>query len=105
MRRGTTPTHCFSLPVTAEHVDKIYITYSQINATKFEKSKQDIILTNNEDSNTCTAKVSITQSDTLSLTANVDCNIQVRFITTVNEAFASQIIREPVENILKDGEI
>ena len=105
MRRGTTPTHCFSLPVKAENVDKIYITYSQIKTIKFEKTKPDVSLKDNDDGMSCMAEVSLNQNDTLELIANVDCNIQIRFVTTVEEAFASQIICEPVEDILKEGEI
>lgn len=46
--RGTTPYHTFLLPMAAEDVDTIYITYSQNGQIIVEKTNSDITLTNVE---------------------------------------------------------
>ena len=105
MRRGTTPTHCFTLPVAANQIEDIYITYLQSGIIKFEKSKSEIEIDDSPDGFTSTAKTTLSQAETLSLCDSVDSYIQIRFTTISGSAFASQIIREPVENKKKNGEI
>ncbi len=104
MRQGTTPTHTFSIPVPKNLINSIFINYTQRGAMIIEKSGEDISL-EDKDEDSCAASVTLTQGETLKLRPGSDCSIQVRFTTASGEAFASQIILEPVEAVLKDGVI
>ncbi len=104
MRQGTTPTHTFSIPVEAALVDSIYICYSQRGCGMLEKTKPQVTLADDEDGGHY-ASVSLTQEETLSFKAGIECLIQVRFTTVSGEAFASQIISESVDGVIKGGEI
>lgn len=99
MYRGTTPTLTFNLPFAASTLSAAYITFAQFGASVFEKALTD-----------CTASgqaltVTLTQSDTLLLNATEKVEIQIRGKTTDGEVIASNIMRVPVDRILKDGEI
>ena len=107
MTRGTTPTHTFTLPddLTSATISALYITYAQHGTTVLEKTLDDV--TNNNGVLTCT----LTQADTLKfevLDQHCGCdkvNIQVRIKTSDGTAMASDIMRIPVMDVLKDGEI
>ena len=43
--------------------------------------------------------------DSIYFKAGIECLIQVRFTTVSGEAFASQIISESVDGVIKGGEI
>lgn len=99
MYRGTTPTLTFNLPFATAALSEAYITFAQFGASVFEKTLTD-----------CTAgvqalTVTLTQSDTLLLDATEKVEIQIRGKTVDGEVIASNIMRVPVERILKDGEI
>lgn len=104
MRQGTTPTHSFTLPVSSSSVGEIYVSYNQNNSSLIEKSGDDISFTDMEDGS-CVASVTLSQTETLKLSPDSDCLIQIRFRTSTGAAFASQIISERVEKVLKGGEI
>lgn len=107
MTRGTTPTHTFTLPdnLKTATISALYITYAQHGTTVLEKTLDDV--TNNNGVLTCT----LTQADTLAFdvknqVCNCDkVNVQVRIKTSDGTAMASDIMRIPVQDILKDGEI
>ena len=100
MRRGTTPTHTFTLPeeIPLSTFTVIFITYSQMGRVRVEKTIDDIII----DGHTVT--VILTQADTLSFRSG-SVEIQMRAKTALGEAYASDIVTVPAEKILKDGEI
>lgn len=107
MIRGTTPTHTFTLPndLKALTISALYITYAQYGKTVLEKTLEDVKITDGVI--TCT----LTQADTLKFKV-VDqycgCDkvaIQVRIKTSDGTAMASDIMRIPVMDVLKDGEI
>lgn len=107
MIRGTTPTHTFTLPndLKALTISALYITYAQYGKTVLEKTLEDVKITDGVIA--CT----LTQADTLAFKA-VDqycgCDkvaIQVRMKTSDGTAMASDIMRIPVQDVLKDGEI
>lgn len=50
-------------------------------------------------------KTTLTQKETLLLSEDELCEIQLRVRFADGSAFPSQIFKEPVERILKDGEI
>ena len=107
MTRGTTPTHTFTLPddLTSATISALYITYAQGSKTVLEKTLSDVTI--NGGVITCT----LTQADTLKfevLDQHCGCDkvaIQVRMKTSDGTAMASDIMRIPVMDVLKDGEI
>ena len=107
MTRGTTPTHTFTLPddLTSATISALYITYAQGSKTVLEKTISDVTI--NGGVITCT----LTQADTLKfevLDQHCGCDkvaIQVRMKTSDGTAMASDIMRIPVVDVLKDGEI
>lgn len=97
MKRGTTPTNTFA--VDRDLTDaRIFVTYSQNGKVVFEKTGED--LTVDDKSIKCT----LSQTDTLALKEGM-VEIQIRYITELGAADASNIIRTTAERILKDGEI
>lgn len=101
MRRGTTPTIKFSLPFDVELVKEIWLTVSQRSREILTKSLEDMSL---EDSPRMVS-FQLTQEDTLLLDDGCKAEIQARILTVDGDAFASQIKRVEVEDILKDGVI
>ena len=107
MTRGTTPIHTFTLPdnLKTATISALYITYAQRGETVLEKTLADV--TNNDGVLACT----LTQADTLAfevLDQHCGCDkvdVQVRLKTSDGVAMASDIMRIPVQDVLKDGEI
>lgn len=111
MTRGTTPKNVFTFDVSLDGVEALYITYQQNGQTVVEKTIDDVEI------NTATSQVTVklTQEDTLAFIADTDDNhcgvdanwvkIQVRIKYTDGTTVASGIIREPIQELLKDGEI
>lgn len=101
MRRGTTPTLSFTTPYTADRVVSGYITFQQHRQTVLELSLTDSNATIEDNLIT----VSLTQSQTLALSSESKCRIQIRALLTGGKAVASNIVETSVGSILKDGEI
>ena len=99
MIRGTTPTLEFTLPFELVEIDKLWITFSQNNKEVFTVEKQDLVLGDK------TISLKLSQKQTLLLSSNSMVNIQIRVVDTKGLAMASNIIKTPVQQILKDGEI
>lgn len=89
MIKGTTPTHTFRLPVTAENVKVLKITYSQDNLVRIVKRMNDCTL------NGSTARVKLTQEETLSLNHHKSVEIQIRILTVSGDALASNVKSVP----------
>jgi len=126
--RGTTPYHSFVLPLKAEEVEQLWITYMQNNKVILHKTKDDVTITNVEDLideslenasvedlteeelNGSQVVLHLTQEDTLAFTfwPAAEKNIiviQVRLLTTDGEAYASDPTTERLMGVLKDGVI
>ena len=97
MRRGTTPTNTFSVPLDLTGAT-IYISYEQDGKVVVEKTGTDITVA------TDSLTVKLTQNDTLGFHPG-KVNIQVRYVDSFGTADASQIITTSFERIIKDGEI
>ena len=97
MRRGTTPTNTSEVDRDLTEA-RIFVTYSQNGRVVFEKTGDDLVV--DESSIKCT----LSQEDTLALADGI-VEIQIRYITELGKADASEIIRTSAEHILKDGEI
>lgn len=98
MRRGTTPTITLNINgLTDIEYSKIMITFKQ-NNHEVVKTEDEISVDGN------TVSVTLAQSDTLSFNAD-PVNIQARILSSSGTAYATNIIRVPVYDILTDGEI
>ena len=122
--RGTTPYHNFILPLLAEDIKEIYVTYLQNKEVILDKGKEDVEITDlvdlyenasmeelsEDERNSCQLTVHLTQEDTLSFhfypaaKKNIAV-IQIRILTTDDEAFASMPINERIFGVLHDGVI
>lgn len=99
MYRGTTPTLKFTLPFDTSTLDAVWVTIAQGGKVIINKEKSDCDLKGNDIS------VTLTQEETLALTAGNKTEIQLRVLTTDGLALASAIFRENTDYILKDGVI
>lgn len=109
IRRGTTPTHTFTLPVKSEDVEAIYVTYAQFETAVVELSGDDVSLTDvdtdaGSDSGSV-ASITLSQTDTLLFNSGASAQVQVRFRSNDGTAFASQKIKIIIEDVVKDGVI
>ena len=121
--RGTTPYHNFILPILAEQIEAIYVTYLQNNEVILDKSSltDDFSITNlvdlenanveiltEEEQELSQLTIHLSQEDTLKFhfypaaKKNIAV-IQIRILTTSNEAFASMPINERIFGVLHDG--
>lgn len=128
--RGTTPYHRFILPLSAEDIGTVYITYSQNNEVILDKSNitdefeiEDIVeqteeLTEEIDESEEQEEVEVlpssqltlhlTQEDTLKFhfypaaRKNIAV-IQIRILKTDGEAIGSMPINERIFGVLHDG--
>ena len=98
MVRGTTPTLGFSIPCAPEEISAGYVTLAQFGKVKVEKSMPELLLDGGK------LYVSLTQKDTLLLTAGFKTEIQLP-IRCSQMVFRSDIISVETDRILKDGEI
>ena len=126
--RGTTPYHSFILPILAEEIDTIWITYCQNEDIIFERSntvtddRMDIInlvdlyenasveeLTD-EEKQWSQLTLHLTQEETLGFhfypaaKKNI-ATISIRILATDQEAYASEPILERIFGIRHDGVI
>lgn len=99
MFRGTTPTLEFVLPFNTDLLEDILMTVAQKNVPLINKTMADAECSEN------TVIIKLGQADTLKLNDKYDAHIQLRVKTKDGEAFASDIFRVAVSQILKDGVI
>lgn len=97
MRRGTTPTHTFQLPVDAATLEEVKIIYAQSGKEVLSKTKKHCSL------NGTSVSVTLTQEETLKFSTCSPCEIQVRTLTQDGEAKASDIIKIDVYPVLDGG--
>lgn len=99
MRRGTTPTHKFKVPIDLTEADEVYMTYKQDGTVKVEKTREDMEITAEE------ITLQLSQTDTLSFSTIGDVEIQCRAKFLDGSAVASCVKKIPVCKILKEGVI
>lgn len=98
MRRGTTPTLIFSLPVDASSVECLFITFCQNKKIIIEKNINDCELSN------YTLNCTLSQKDTLAFNIGT-IDMQIRLRTIDGTAMASNVVVSDIKDCLKDGEI
>lgn len=125
--RGTTPYHNFILPILAEEIDTVWVTYCQNEDVIFERSnlveddRMEIVnlldlyenasVEPTEEEQTCSQlTIHLTQEETLKFTfyaaarKNI-ATIQVRVLTVDGEAYASEPVRERIFGVRHEGVI
>ena len=123
--RGTTPYHNFILPILAEQIEAIYVTYLQNNEVILDKSNltddfdinnlldlenANVEILTPEERESSQLTIHLSQEDTLKFhfypaaKKNIAV-IQIRILTTDGEAFASMPINERIFGVLHDGVI
>lgn len=99
MYRGTTPTITLTAKGLSElTIRSMYLTIKQAN-TVIEKTLSDMTVEGDS------IKVSLSQPETLSFTAGSSVLLQLRVLAQNSTAYATNVLKIPVEGILKDGEI
>lgn len=101
--RGTTPVHTFIIPedYPIANIKNIYVSYRQSGNIKLEKKLENATL--NEEENKIAFQ--LTQEDTLEFSAG-EVEIQIRMIMKeTNQAYASIIFKEKVQDVIKNGVI
>lgn len=96
MYRGTTPTLSFKLPFDTSDLSAAWVTLAQDGRVIIDKPMSDCVLEGN------VLAVTLTQEETLKLTAENRTEVQLRVKTTDGIAMASTIWRVEAEKILKD---
>lgn len=103
MYRGTTPT----ITLTVDGLSEINLRSAYLTIMQTTKEQRVVIEKTLGDMSIDGEVVSVTlsQADTLKLKANVKAEVQLRFLSQGGTAYATQITKYPVKEILKDGEI
>lgn len=96
MRRGTTPTHTFTLPFDTNAVSKVRVIYAQDDVVKIVKKESDAKMSGKQ------IVVKLAQSDTLRLNCNLKTEIQLRVVTNAGDALASDIFKVSTQRCLSD---
>lgn len=87
MRLGTTPTHVFEIPVSADQIEDVRIVYAQAGVEVLAKEIDDCELKGN------TITVKLTQEETFLFDQKLDADVQVRILTVAGEVLASDIMK------------
>lgn len=97
MRRGSTPTNTFTVPIDLTTAT-VYIDYEQDNGIVIEKTNSDMTIESDK------ITIELTQEDTLKFKPGF-VYIQLRYVFPNGAADASNIIRATFDRIIKDGVI
>jgi hypothetical protein len=93
---GTTPTHNFTFPFSAELFDIVEITYAQKGKVVLQKRQEECEITDK------TVTTRLTQEDTFLFSQNVPVEIQIRCVDEKGEVYASNIIFTSAEKCLSN---
>lgn len=96
MKRGTTPTHTFTLPFDVSTIKKVRILYAQAGTVRLTKETGDVFMDGRAIS------VTLTQEDTLALTSGNVVDIQIRVLTQGDDSLVSDIVQVYVERLLEN---
>lgn len=95
MRRATTPTHSFDIPIDAGMIRKILLTYTQNEEIVLEKTEEDMTFDGQR------WVIKLTQEEA-NLFQIGPASAQIRVLTTGGDALASDEIRLHVYKTVND---
>lgn len=96
MRRGTTPTHIFTLPFDVSIVADVSVIYQQDKVTIVKKNKSDCSLEGN------TISLTLTREETLAFDEFKFVKIQMTIWTPTGDVMVSDIVMKAVAECLDD---
>lgn len=96
MKRATTPTHEFFLPIEAEMIKRFLLTYSQNENVVLEKRENDMTVDGN------VWRIKLTQEETNLFSGDKIAYAQIRVLTTGGDALASS--RYPISVLPVDND-
>ena len=96
MRRGTTPTHSFTIPFSVANVADALVVYAQSEKIMLQKTASQCHMEGN------TLSVELTQEETFLFDSGKKVQIQIRVLTTEGKALASNIITTDVAKCLSN---
>lgn len=99
MMRGCTPEHSFSVPLEEDYIAALWLTFSQDGEVVLEKQKQDCIFDG------LTAKVQLSQEDTLKFDEGITIEIQMRLRDIEGRAYKTEIVKAKPTRLLHEGVI
>lgn len=97
--RGSTPQINLNLSVETRDIAEIYITFTQYDGIKIEKTKTDCLFSENM------VSFRLTQKETLNLRASYVLNVQARIKLKDGRVLPTNVCKADVCCVLKDGEI
>jgi hypothetical protein len=86
MRKGTTPTHSFAIPIETETIQAVEVTYCQNKQIVIQKNINDCVMEGK------TIQTTLTQNDTMKFKDDVTVEIQIRVKDDNGTVFASDIM-------------
>ena len=96
MRRGTSPTHTFTLPLNVDVIDDIRIIYAQDESIVLKKGKEDCSFEGGD------VILKLSREDTWKFDCDKLVSIQLEVWTPVGDVLVSDIIHRPVDKCLDD---
>ena len=94
MKRGTTPTHTFTLPFDTSLLSVVRVTYAQMGRVVLTKTGEELTLEGN------TVTVRLSQEETFRFNSSHPVELQVRALTADGDAINSDIVTVPVGRCL-----
>ena len=85
MRKGTTPTHIFTIPFDTAIVKEALVVYAQDDKEVFRKDTFDCMMDGKN------IGVALTQEETLSFDHNRNVQVQLRVLTTEGDSYVSDV--------------
>lgn len=100
MRRGTTPTHIFTVPFPLININKVKLIYSFRGRQILVKTRDDLTLIGKDDQTEIS--FTLTQEETLAFYSDF-AEIQMRILLDSGKVVASDIVQMPVTKILDES--
>lgn len=101
MYRVTTPTHIFTLPIQTSSCKEILVSYRSKDV-QIDRHYENNTIPSGMTLNGKDVVVRLTQEETKMFKPNNPANVQVRVLTVGNDAYASQVFKVWVNNVLNE---
>lgn len=98
MIRGSTVTHVFNIPLEANKIKELKVTYSQDNSIVLYRKKSNCVVDDYK------ITVTLLQEDTFKFDSSKNVNIQLRILTNEGIALSSRVMTVSIGRCL-DNEV